>query len=155
MEWTVARDLLDRKRHGRWGGAELVKTSILVVDPDEAICDLMADILIEEGWEVAKARSLTDVAELFSASDIDLVITEAFGQSDLFDFDPFFLSGLRQVIGDTPVILSSTYPSTDVMHAGDFGLAEVIPKPFEIDNLLGKINRALGHCLASTVTAAN
>lgn len=119
-------------------------TSVLVVDPDEAIRDLFVDILREEGCEVATARSLGEAAQRLSRSRFDLVVTEAFGQNDLFDFDPAFLETLREQSREVPIILSSTYPSTDSLRAGDYGLAEIVPKPFEIDQLLRKINRALG-----------
>lgn len=114
---------------------------ILVVDPDPALAALVTRILEEEGYEVTTVESLEEAIALLTRSTFDLIITEAFDQSDQFDFDPSFLAKLKQVAPAPPIILSSTYPSTDLLHAGDFGLAEVVPKPFDLDDLLQKVSR--------------
>lgn len=118
--------------------------AILVLDPDQAIADLLALILREEGYEVILAGSLEEASSALSARHFDLIITEALAQRDIFRFDPTFLAELKSLAGDTPIILCSVYPSTDHLCAHEFGLAAVVPKPFDIDRLSEKVNRLLG-----------
>ncbi len=118
--------------------------SILVVEPDASISEFLSLILSEEDYEVARASSLAEATALLSATHFDLIITEALSQSDAFRFDPAFLIQLRTTAGDTPIILCSTYASTCVITPPGSGLAGVLPKPFEIDDLQDKIISILG-----------
>lgn len=118
--------------------------TILVVDPDPGLHNLLRLILEEEGHKVASAGHPAEAAKSLSNSHFDLVITEAFDQRDDFDFDPAFLARLRLVAGKTPIILFSTYVPDSRVREGQFGLAAVLPKPFDIDDLVCKINRVMG-----------
>jgi DNA-binding response OmpR family regulator len=117
--------------------------SILVVDPDVNLSDLVADILSEEGYPVTTAQTLDEAVERLAKSHFDLVITEAFDQPMRFDFDPSFLAQIRAVAGATPIALFSTYASTDTLRAGQYGLADVLAKPFDIDEMIKKVKRVL------------
>ncbi len=123
----------------------MAKKSILIVDPDAVLSALLEDILGEEGYRVRSIRSLDEAVALLAEHHFDLVITEAYLQRGRLDFDPAFLPGLKAAAGDTPLVLLSTYTSTSTIHVGDFGLAQVVPKPFDIDDLLNKVARALGN----------
>jgi len=117
---------------------------ILLVEPDPAFASLLTIILQEEGGhKVTTVPSPAEAAQLLSESRFDLVITEAFDQRDPFDFDPAFLSPLRAAGGDVPIILFSTYVQDSALRSGHFGLADAVPKPFDIDDLLRKVNRSL------------
>ncbi|MCL5264725.1 MAG: response regulator [Chloroflexi bacterium] len=117
--------------------------AILVVDPDRFSLALLTQILELEGYEASAAHSLAEATTLLSNSHFDLFITEALCQSKPLDFDPSFLTKIRALVGDTPVILISTYASSGMVRRGDFGLADVVPKPFDIDDLVRKVNRVL------------
>jgi DNA-binding response OmpR family regulator len=117
--------------------------TILLIDPDHDVAASVATILEAEGYRVTIAQSLQKVEELTSASRFDLVITEALGQRQTFNFDPSFLTPLKSAIGSAPIILLSTYVTTDTIRPADHGLAAVVPKPFELDELLDKVSRAL------------
>lgn len=117
--------------------------AILVVDTNPALGELLARILKDEGYEVATVQSLPEAVAALSNSRFDLVITEAFGQTDQFEFDPAFLAELRSAANEVPIVLCSTYPSADTLRAGDYQLAEILPKPFTIDGLLRKVNKLL------------
>ncbi len=119
--------------------------SILVVDPDINLSALVADILGEEGYHVSTAQTLDEAIGLLSKSHFDLIITEAFDQPMRFDFDPAFLARIRAVAGATPIALFSTYASTDTLRPGQHGLADIIPKPFDIDDMVKKVKGALGN----------
>mgnify|MGYP005841631311 CR=1 FL=1 len=117
--------------------------TILLIDPDEAVGASVAGILEGEGYKVTTIRSLPLAVELLSSSRFDLVMTEAFDQRRTFDFDPAYLSALRSAAGRTPIILISTYVSTDTIRAYEYGLADAVPKPFELNDLLEKVGEVL------------
>ena len=115
---------------------------ILVIDPDEKMSELFVQLFELEGYGVTAVESLAEAMARLSESRFDLIITEALDQQDPFNFDPAFLTRLRST-ANTPIILCSTAPSCDYLRASDFGLAAVVPKPFDIDRLLGNMRQAL------------
>ncbi len=122
----------------------MAANTILVVDPDPDLTKLLAYILEEEGHKVTSAQSLTQAVDLLSKTRFDLIVTEAFGQTEVFSFDPSFLAELSSLAGGTPIILFSTYAADNAIRPGDFGLAEIVPKPFDIDKLVAKVALLLG-----------
>jgi len=127
--------------------------TILVLDPDQTVASLIAAV-IEEGrereYEVVKVGSLKEAALALSDHNPDLVITEALDQQSLFDFDPAFLTELRAVAKGAPIIVCSAYPSIEMLRPGDYGLAEIISKPFEIEDLQNKVNKVLAQVAEET-----
>jgi DNA-binding response OmpR family regulator len=120
--------------------------SILLVDPDEVLSNLVVDILTEEGYHVTAAYTLPEAMALLSSNGrarFDLVITEAFEQPMRFEFDPCFLAKLLPAAGTIPVALFSTYSSIDTIRAGDFGLADLLPKPFDLEDLVARVARMM------------
>ncbi len=121
----------------------MVMPEILVVNPDQSLGALLADILGEEGYRVRVAGYLEDAERMVSKDRVQLIITEAFGQVDHFQFDPAFLKRLkrpsrRHVV---PIVLFSTLASSDTLRPGDFGLADVLPCSFDLSLFIDKVNR--------------
>lgn len=123
--------------------AEATKT-VLVVDRDQLIGDFLVFILEAEGYVVTPVRSLEEARASLANSHFDLIITEAFDQKRTFTFDPTFLQELRPLAGSTPIILLSTYAAYDTFDPGQYGLAAVVAKPFDLDILLQKVRKLLG-----------
>ncbi|MCL4552781.1 MAG: hypothetical protein M1305_04420 [Candidatus Marsarchaeota archaeon] len=99
-------------------------------------------ILQDEGYQVTTAASPEEASSLLSNCRFDLIVTEAFDQADRYHFDPAFLQGLASP--NVPIILCSIHPSAETIRPRDFGLAEVIHKPFTIEELVGKVKKVLG-----------
>lgn len=118
--------------------------TILIVDPYEGIVDVMAQVFEMEGYEVSIVHSPQQAANLLAKHHFDLIISEAFRQSHVFDFDPAFLRDIQTSADGTPIVLCSISPSTHYVRARDHGLADVIPKPFDVGELLNKVDRVLG-----------
>ncbi|MBI2952930.1 MAG: response regulator [Chloroflexi bacterium] len=116
--------------------------AILVVDPDEGMAEFLTQLLEQEDYRVVVAECLRNAVARLSKAHFDLIITEALEQGQPYMFDPAFLSELRLVAYHSPIILCSIYPSTEYIRAPEFGLAEVVNKPFDIDELLRKV----GNC---------
>lgn len=122
---------------------EAVVKTILVVDPDAEIVNLLELVLKDNGYGITSAQSLAEAVALLSGSSFDLVITEAFKQDNQTTFDPNFLTELRMVGGTTPIILMSTYVTNDMIGNNDAGLILQMPKPFHVEQLEQAVNGIL------------
>lgn len=114
------------------------------MDEDQLIGDFLVFILEAEGYVVTAVRSLEEAKALLANSRFELIVTEAFGQKDTFTLDPTFLQELRSLAGATPLILLSSYVAYDTFDLGEYGLAAVFPKPFDVDDLLQRVRKLLG-----------
>lgn len=121
----------------------MVEKTILVVDPDPTLAKFLVNVLEQEGYDVSLAESLDQALDILSGANFDLIITEAFGQTDIFHFNPAFLDELTATAPNTPIILCSVSPTTDSLREGCYGLTDVVHKPFDIDVLVKKVERAL------------
>lgn len=117
--------------------------SVLVIDPEQEIIDLLALILEDQGIRVVGALSMEEGLRTLRKSRFDAIITEAFDQPDRFDFEAAFLARLMPAAPGTPIILVSVYAATASLRAGDYGLAQVVAKPFEVDALVEKVRKAV------------
>ncbi len=114
-----------------------MKTTILIVDDDAAVGDLLEEILKSENYHVRRAYSGTEALLAVNAERPDLI---------LLDLMLPGLSGeeILPRLGNIPVIVLSakTAPDTKVeLLLG--GAADYITKPFETRELLARITVAL------------
>lgn len=121
----------------------MARKSILLVEADPDVSTLLPVVLESEGYAVAISTSLDKAVELASKSRFDLIIVAAFRQIDILRLDPTFLKRLRAVARATPLMLFSASVAPVRKHTGQFDVDEVLPKPFEIDDLVEKVNRLL------------
>lgn len=119
--------------------------SILIVEPDAEVAALLTLILEEEGYQTTAVGSLDEAKRMLAQGHFDLVITEALGQSDDLDVDPAFLKEFRSadaVNGNVPVILCSA-SFVHPRRVRTIGLADVVAKPFQVEDLLQKVQALL------------
>lgn len=121
----------------------MAEKNILIVVPDKDVGVLLALALEEEGRAVTIVESLEEAEVLLSSSRYDLIITEAFGQNNIYFFNAAFTYDLRRAAGDTPIFLCSKCPSTHHLRSGYYGLAGVIPRPFMLEDVRAKVNWVL------------
>src|SRR5687768_11613888 len=113
---------------------------VLIVEDDPALCDLMRQVLEDEGHRTVIASSLDEAKRAASNEPIELVL------ADLLEFDRRSGAGsvqaLRLLADGRPVLLCTGQPD-----AGDLadmpGLAGVLGKPFDLDDLLSSVAAAL------------
>jgi CheY-like chemotaxis protein len=115
-----------------------VKT-ILLVDDEYSIVEVLTQLLEEEGYSVASAANGQEALELASASVPDLVITDqmmpVMSGSELFQ-----ALEKRPALAKVPVILITSAPMSAPR---ELRWAEFIVKPFEFDELARVIHRVL------------
>jgi len=115
--------------------------SVLIVDDDAAMRQMLASLFREQGFEVRDAGSATEALELASETEFDAVLSDIKmpGKSGIE-----LVGELRQLRPETPVVLMTAFGSIDsaveAMRAGAF---DYITKPFEPDAVLFTLERAV------------
>ena len=110
--------------------------TVLVVDDEPAIREVIATLLEDEGYLVRHAKDGLEALDAISGDQIDLIVSDVVmprldGAS--------LVRRLRRRGHLTPVVLmSAVYADVDLPGV------RFVPKPFEIDRLLGTVASALG-----------
>jgi DNA-binding response OmpR family regulator len=110
---------------------------ILVVDDDKDLCNLISDIIKEEGFEVKKAYDGNSALNQISEENYDVMI---------IDNKLSGISGInvieqtKQLNPSLKTIMVSAYGNTDTkLRAKDLGVYDFLDKPFDIKVLLSRI----------------
>jgi DNA-binding response OmpR family regulator len=134
-------------------GANDKRATILIVDDQEMVRTLVADLLSDSNFEVLTASTGQDAVELYGQ-----MMQEAREQErrehpvDLVILDMILPKGdgvetferLRSINPDVRVILSSGYDVDDrVRELRDRGALDFIQKPYHIEALLNMVRKVL------------
>jgi CheY-like chemotaxis protein len=111
------------------------KQTVLVVDDEPAIRDIVAALLEDEGYVVRRANDGMEALAAVEDNRIDLVLSDVI----MPGLDGASLARKLRRRGDgIPVVLmSAVYAEVDLPGV------RFVPKPFEIDRLLGAVASAL------------
>ncbi len=125
--------------------------SILVVEDDEAMRDLLAEELEEAGYDVDAAGGAAAGLELARVRRFDLVITDLrMPEMDGFDL----IRGVMQLPEPPHLVMITAFGSIETaIRAVKLGAYDYITKPFEIEELLLVANKALGERALRTKVA--
>ncbi len=116
--------------------------SILVVEDDEAMRDLLSEELEDAGFDVQAAGSAAAGLEVARATRFDLVITDLrMPEMDGFDL----IRGVMALPTPPHVVMITAFGSIETaIRAVKLGAYDYITKPFEIEELLLVADKALG-----------
>ncbi|HLG72023.1 MAG TPA: response regulator [Chloroflexota bacterium] len=111
---------------------------ILVIDDDATILDLIRAVLLEEGHDVDVALNGAEALAKDSRPPevcvLDMFLPGISG--------PDLVTALRDKFGqDLPILLTSA--SIVEREAEQLGAYEYLPKPFDLEELLGAVRRGL------------
>jgi DNA-binding NtrC family response regulator len=113
--------------------------SILVVDDDRASCELLREILAEQGWQAETAQTPERARELAAERKFDLVISDVNLEAEESGLD--LLKGLRD---GCPVILLTGFGSLEAaVEASREGAWDFISKPFKVEEVVETARRAM------------
>ena len=115
-------------------------TNVLVVEDDRLNRNLICKVLRNEGHQVFEACDGAEALELLYAQRFDLVITD-FVMPRLNGLK--FVEQLHPLQPRLPIIFITGYLSAISGKAILDNVAEVIPKPFELDVLRSTVQRLL------------
>jgi twitching motility two-component system response regulator PilH len=127
-------------------GAQMEGKHIAVVNDDTASLELMHDLLSEEGYATTVMKVSNEAFGRIKAIRPDLVIIDIWMQRADNGWEVLNLVKLDPSTADIPVIVSST----DIrdLEAKEPLLrslnCDVLPKPFQLQHLLDKVNEAIG-----------
>lgn len=114
---------------------------ILVVDDDLKWCDLLTDVLTDEGFSVAMASKSSEASTMIREKEFDVILTDLImGGKDGLDL----LGETKKLVPDTPVILMTAYGSIDsAVQAMKMGAYDYITKSGDIGELVFTVKKAL------------
>ncbi|MBI5366292.1 MAG: response regulator [Planctomycetes bacterium] len=121
--------------------------SVLVVDDDRLIRELLRDSLQEEGYRVLVSPSAEHAVNQLSQFPVDLIITDmAMGGKSGFDL----MRMLRSHALEVPVIVITAQPQDyPVAIAQALGAFAYVPKPFQVNEVMALARRAIDRAAAA------
>ena len=121
--------------------------SILICDDNEDILELLSKMLRIAGYKVFAANGYKEVLPLIDSVHPDLLICDI----RMPVRDGFWIAEFLQMEGKNIPIIFITAFDTQLYraYAPFVGSVAFVTKPFEADELLGKIRNALDHTLVN------
>jgi DNA-binding response OmpR family regulator len=116
---------------------------ILVVDDDQDMCEILSDLLREEGYSVLTAYTGESALRNLQCTHYDLLI---------LDYKLRGTNGLQvleevyHINAPPTIIMMSAFGSEQVrLQARDLGVYDFIEKPFDMERMVAVVNQALRH----------
>ena len=115
-------------------------TTILVLDDDQVILDLLQTVLGDAGYDTVVGPGLSAIPENISADIVitDLVPLKAYLRESALDW----VASLRARFVDSPVLVVTAHTEA-VADVDMLGANAVMGKPFDVDVLLAKVDELL------------
>ena len=117
---------------------------ILIVDDDPEIVRLISELLKDEGYDVEAVTQSLRVYDRAKESRPDLILLDIM-MPYLDGWDELKLFNLDDELRNIPVIIITADRNAfkGVDNAGQYGVVDHLFKPFELNDLLAKIQGAL------------
>ena len=109
---------------------------LLVVEDDKEICDIMLDVLAEEGYAVSGAASLDKALAQVNTQVFDLILADVIGWTAQAPLQA--VERLRDQAQPTPVGLMTGWNLSEEA-IKEKGFACLVKKPFDLDDLLSLV----------------
>jgi DNA-binding NtrC family response regulator len=116
---------------------------VLVVDDDEAMCEMLCGALRRRGFQASSRTSAAEAIQTLSETPADVVIT---------DVNMSGMSGLElcrrmaETRADVPVVVVTAFGSMETaIEAIRAGAWDFVTKPFDVDAIVLVLERALKH----------
>ncbi len=117
------------------------RSTVLVVDDEKEMAEMIADGLVERGYDARACSSGADAVELVQREKYDAVVTDLrMGSADGMQV----LAASRSAAPERPVILMTAYSAVETaVEAIRQGANHYLTKPFKVDELALFLSRAL------------
>lgn len=144
MQFSENRESEKLARQGNGSGQNESSVSrILVVDDEESLREICQDALVDEGYEVDLAEDGQAALEyLAHNSNIDLIVSDLrMPQMNGIDL----LKRVREQKLDVDFLVMTGFGTIETaVECMKLGASDYLPKPFNINHLLVKVNKVLG-----------
>jgi DNA-binding response OmpR family regulator len=122
------------------GGERALEETVLIVDDDAALLEVMSIMLLSEGYKVLTAEDGSDALKLSEQESLDLVVLDVM-LPKMSGFD--VLKRLRETTDVPVVMLTAKSQSVDKVVGLELGADDYITKPFDTKELLARIKAIL------------
>lgn len=122
------------------GDGPAVRPRVLVIDDDDAICDLLRDALTDEGYAVATVPHGAAALELMKHDQPAVILCDL--RMPIMDGWSFVEQYRRVAQPAASVIILSAVRDAEES-AKRLGVAGFIGKPFELDEVVAQIERCI------------
>jgi two-component system nitrogen regulation response regulator GlnG len=118
-----------------------MSSTVLLADDDASLRFVLSQALSKEGYSVRATGAVQTLAKWVRDGEGDVVVSDVFmGEECVFDALP----ALRSARPELPVIVMSAQSTVSTaMSAAGVGAYDYLPKPFDLDDLLATVKRAL------------
>jgi two-component system nitrogen regulation response regulator GlnG len=118
-----------------------MSANILLADDDSSLRFVLSQALTKEGYGVRATGNVATLAKWVREGEGDVVVSDVFmGDESVFDALP----SLRAQRPNLPIIVMSAQSNVmTALTAAGVGAHEYLPKPFDLDDLMGAVRRAL------------
>jgi DNA-binding NtrC family response regulator len=115
---------------------------VLVADDDSALLEMMSMTLQKEGFDVASADSARALRELIESRPFDLVVSDIYlGDATAVEL----IDEIRAVNPAASIILVTAQGTMETAAAASAaGVFDYLAKPFQLEELVGRVRAALG-----------
>jgi CheY-like chemotaxis protein len=128
-------------RASDWGRIEKGSGSVLVVDDEAEIRQLVADILEAAGYGVEMAENGAEAVKILNEAPFDLVVTDL-GMPGMSGWEVAEQS--RRILPETPVLLLTGWGAAlSSEEVEKRGIARALQKPFDMQDLLATVHSLL------------
>lgn len=124
---------------GRFAGTS--RDALLIIENTPTVAHVAAALLESEGYGVLLSATLPPAEAALTCAPIALVIVDSFAATAHAALER--LRGLLRVAGNVPVLLFTAHRDLDDRQALEAGFAGLLPKPFDIDELLERVRAAI------------
>ncbi|HEU5235888.1 MAG TPA: sigma-54 dependent transcriptional regulator [Pyrinomonadaceae bacterium] len=115
---------------------------ILIVDDDVVTCEMLCEVFAGEGFAANFKTSSEEALAQLQTAPVDVVLTDIRMGSPLAGLT--LLESVRRQYASTPVVLMTAFGSIDsAIRAVKDGAYDYLSKPFNIDELVATVRRAL------------
>ena len=115
-------------------------TTILVLDDDQVILDLLQTVLTDGGYDTVLAAGLHAIPADTNADIVitDLVPLKAYRRESAVEW----IASLRERFGDSPLLVMTAHADA-VIETDMLGTNAIMGKPFDVEALLAKLDELL------------
>ncbi|GMQ98283.1 MAG: response regulator transcription factor [Acidimicrobiia bacterium] len=125
--------------------------SVVIIEDDQRIRELMARVLADKGYEVQGAATALDGLQQIVAASPDVVVLDM----GLPDLDGAELLKMIRAVTDVPVIVATARgEDRDVIRTLDAGADDYLVKPFSVEQLEARLRAVLRRSAGEGATAA-
>ena len=115
--------------------------TVLLVEDDDTIGEVLGDFLSLEGFEVRRAADLAGAQAVLEAEPCDLILTDLMRQQHAPVLEA--VARLHSTFGSTPTVLVTAHAEVRQWSAEELGLDAVVLQPFDVHDLLATVRRLL------------